>query len=79
MVTVKIKGTTCSLYTKVTASHGITAWLWYIRAVLPQLGSYTMGSYKVLVYIVQATYTIALSGLFELYARGGRLNHLGSP
>ena len=38
-----------------------------------------MGSYKVLVYIVQATYTIALSGLFELYARGGRLNHLGSP
>ena len=27
--------------------------------ILPWLGSYTMGGYKVLVYIVQATYTIA--------------------
>ena len=82
MVTVKIKGTACSLYnvyTVVTASHGITAWLWYIRAVIPQLGSYTMGSYKVFVYIVQATYTIALSWFIELHARGACLNLLASP
>ena len=61
VITIKIKGTACSLYnvyTVITASHGITAWLWYIREVIPWLGSYTMGSYKVLVYIVQATYTI---------------------
>ena len=79
MVTVKIKGTACSLYTVVTASHGITAWLWYIRAVIPQLGSYTMSSYKVLVYIVQATYTIALSWFIELHARSASLNHSASP
>ena len=69
MVTVKIKGA-CSLfnvYTVVTAGHGITDWLWYIRTVIPQLGSYTMGSYKVLVYIVQAIYTI-------LYPYRGLLN-----
>ena len=82
MVTVKIKGTACSLYnvyTVVTASHGITARLWYIREVIPWLGSYTMGSYKVLVYIVQATYTIALSWFIELHARGTCLNHSASP
>ena len=86
MVTVRIKGTACSVYnvyTVVTASHGITAWLWYIRAVIPQLGSYTMGSYKVLVYIVlvivQATYTIALSWFIELHARCACLNHSASP
>ena len=75
MVTVKIKGTACSLYnvyTVVTASHGITVRLWYIREVIPWLGSYTMGSYKVLVYIVQATYTIALSWFIELHVRGAR-------
>ena len=41
MVTVKIKGTTCSLYnvyTVVTASHGVTARLWYIREVIPSAG-----------------------------------------
>ena len=66
MVTVKIKDTACSLYnvyTVVTASRGITAWLWCIRAVI-----YTMGSYKVSVYIVQATYTVALLWFIELHA-----------
>ena len=51
----------------------------YIRAVIPRLGSYTVGSYKVLVYIVQATYTIALSWFIELHARGACLNHSASP
>ena len=61
MVTVKIKGTARGLYnvyTVVTTSHGTTS---LALAVIPQLGSYTMGGYKVLVYIVQATYTISLS------------------
>ena len=82
MVTVKIKGTACSLYnvyTVVTTSHGITAWLWYIREVIPWLQSYTMVSYKVLVYIVQASYTIALSWFIELHARGACLNHSALP
>ena len=58
MVTVKIKGATCGLYnvyTVVTTSPGIAS---LALAVIPQLGSYTMGGCKVLVYIVQATYTI---------------------
>ena len=40
------------VYTTYTQQCSIAAWLWYIRAV------YIMGWYKVLVYIVQATYTI---------------------
>ena len=75
MVTVKIKGTACSLYnvyTVVTASHGIAAWLWYIREVIPWVAIY-----KVLVYIVQATYTIALSWFIELHARGAVFKPLG--
>ena len=61
MVRVKIKGTACCLYsvdTVVTTSHGITS---LVLAVIPWLGSYTMGGYEVLVYTVQATYTLALS------------------
>ena len=38
-----------------------------------------MGNYKVLVYVVQATYNIDLSWSIELYARGAHLNHLASP
>ena len=38
-----------------------------------------MGSYKVLVYIVQATYTIALLWFIKLYTRGTHLNHSASP
>ena len=56
MVTLKIKGTACCLfnynYTVVTTSHGITS---LALAVIPQLGIYAMGGYKVFVYIVQAT------------------------
>ena len=79
MVTVKIKGTAYCLYnvyTVVTTSHGITS---LALAVIPQLGSYTMRVYKMLVSIVQATYTIAYRGSFELYTRGRNLNHLASP
>ena len=49
MVTVKIKGTACGLYNVYTTSHGIAS---LALAVIPQLGSYIMGGYKVLVYIV---------------------------
>ena len=48
MVRVKIKGAACGLYkvyTVVTTSQGMTA---LALAVIPQLGSYTMGRYKVL-------------------------------
>ena len=39
-----------------------------------------MGSYKVLVYIVQAIYTIiALSWFIELHTRGMHLNHSAAP
>ena len=69
VVTLKIKGTAhCpyNVYTVVTISHGIynfpgSGSYTTARAVIPQLGSYTTGRYKVFVYIVQATYTIALS------------------
>ena len=54
MVTVKIKGTACCV---VTASHGIIA---MTRQLYHSQGSYTIGGYKVLVYTVQATCTIAL-------------------
>ena len=31
------------------------------------------------IYFISYSYTIALSGLFELYARGGCLNHEAKP
>ena len=61
MVTVNIKGTACdpyNTYTIVTTNHGITA---MTRQLYHSQGSYTMGEYEMLVYIVQATYAIALS------------------
>ena len=66
MVTVKIKGTTCCLYnvyTVVTTSYGITA---VTRQIYHRQGTYTTagqlyhGKVQGVVYIVQATYTIAL-------------------
>ena len=73
MVRVKIKGAACGLYkvyTVVTTSHmhGTTA---LALAVIPQPGSYTIagklyhGRVQGVVYIVQATWTMALSWLFD--------------
>ena len=44
-----------NVYTVVTTCHGITS---LAQADIPQLGSYTMGEYEVLVYVVQATYIL---------------------
>ena len=79
MVRLTVKGTACGLYnvytvTVVTTSHGITDWLWHNNimsevnmlyhgwAVLPW-----EGGYKVLVHIVQATYTTYLCSFIMVY------------
>ena len=78
MVTLKILGTVCCLYNIIIHSSNHQPWYnCLVRAVIPQLGSYTMGGYKVFVHIVQTTYTIALS--WFMYTRGTLLNHSALP